>query len=91
MNEKIQEWRQLLRYVISHLVKKNFQASNQYYPSLRHEQEVMPNKSDMVRFTSIPDPTRGVHCNKENFPVDLLEDTHAGKKCCSLVFHGIKS
>ena len=40
----------------------------------------MPKKSDVVIFPIPTDPTRGVRCNKENFYVDLLEDTHAGKK-----------
>ena len=57
---------------------------------MRHEQEVIPKNSAVVRFTSLPDPMRGVRRNKETFSVDLLEDTHAGKKRWGLVFYGVK-
>ena len=63
-----------------HLIKKTFEASTQDYPSARHEREVMRKKYDVVIFTSIPDPMRTIRCNKENFSVDLPEDTHAEKK-----------
>ena len=45
----------------------------------------------MVRFTSLSDPICGVHINKENFSLDLLEDTSAGEKRRGLVFYGVKS
>ena len=51
----------------------------------------MPKKSDVVIFPIPTDPTRGVRCNKENFYVDLLEDTHAGKKRWDLVLYSVKS
>ena len=89
-NEKIQECRQLLRYVIPHLVKKTFENYTQDYPGVRHEREVMPKKLVVVRFPSLSDPMRGIRCNKENFPVDILENTHAGKKHWGLLFYGIK-
>ena len=44
-NEKIQEWRKRLGYVISHMAKKMFASSTQYYPGVRHERELMPKKS----------------------------------------------
>ena len=58
---------------------------------MRHEQEVMLKKPYVFIFPSLPDPMSGVHCNKETFPLDLLEDTHTGKKRCGLVFYGVKS
>ena len=33
---------------------------------------------------------RGIHRNKEIFPVDLLENTHAGKKRRGLIFYSLK-
>ena len=45
----------------------------------------------MFRFPSLSDTMRGIHRNKEIFPVDLLENTHAGKKRWGLVFYGIMS
>ena len=51
----------------------------------------MPKKSAVVRFLSLPDPMRGIRRNKGFFPVDLLENTHVGKKCWGLVFYGVKS
>ena len=51
----------------------------------------MPKKSDVVIFPIPTDPTRGVCCNKETFYVDLLEDTHAGKKRWDLVLYSVKS
>ena len=56
-----------------------------------HEREVMPKKLAVVRFTSLSDTMRVIHRNKENFTMDLLENTHAGKKCWGLVFYGVKS
>ena len=71
-NEKIQEWRQHLGYVSSHLVKKKFADSTQYYPGVRHEREVMPKKSDVEIFPALSDYLRGFSRNKETFSVDLL-------------------
>ena len=59
-NEKIQEWRQRIGYVSSHLVKKKFTNSTQYYPGVRYEREVMPKKSDVERFPGLSDSLRGV-------------------------------
>ena len=90
-NEKIQEWIQCLGYVSPHLVKKTFENSAQDYPEVRHEREFMPKKSVVVRFTSLYDPMRGICRNKETFSLDLLDNTHAGKKRWGLVFYGVKS
>ena len=60
-------------------MKKVFENSTQYYPGVRHEREVMPKKLDVVRFTSLSDPMRGICHNKEMFSVELLVNTHAGK------------
>ena len=51
----------------------------------------MPKKSSVVRFPIFPDPTRSIRCNKENFSVDITEDTHAGKNHWGLVFYSVKS
>ena len=72
-------------------MKKNFDNSNQYYPGVRHKREVMPEKLSVVRFPGLFDPLRGMRCNKETVSVDLLENTHAGKKFWDLVFYGVKS
>ena len=40
----------------------------------------MPKKPAVVRFPSLPDTMRGIRRNKETFSVELLEDTHSGKK-----------
>ena len=90
-NEKIQEWRQHLGYVIPNLVKKTFENSTQDYPGVRHKQEVMPKKSAVVRFPSLSDPMCSISCNKDTFSVDLLENTHAGKNRWGLVFYIVKS
>ena len=58
---------------------------------MRHKREVMPKNMAVVRFPSLSDPMRGISCNKETFPVDLLENTHAGKKIWGLVFYSVKS
>ena len=58
---------------------------------MRHEREVMPKKSSVVIFPSLSDPMRGICRNREPFSVDLLENTHVGKKCWGLVFYGINS
>ena len=89
-NEKIQELRQRLGYVIPHLVKKTFDNYTQYYPGVSHEREVMPKKSSVVRFPSLSGPMRGIRHNKETFSITLLENTHAGKKHWGLVFYGVK-
>ena len=79
-NEKIQEWRKSFGYVSSHLAKKIFDNSTHDYPRVRHEWEVMPKFFAVVRFSSLSDPMHEIHRNKETFPVNLLENTHAGKK-----------
>ena len=79
-NEKIQEWRQCLGYFSAHFVKKTFEASTQDYQGVRHEHGFMPTKSAVVRFTSLTDPMHIIHLNKESFSVDVMEDTHSGKK-----------
>ena len=79
-NKKIQEWRQRLGYVSPNLVKKTFNDSTQYYPGVRHKQEVMPKKSAVVRFPSLSDPMRDIRRSKKTFSVDLLENTHTSKK-----------
>ena len=89
-NEKIQEWRQRLGYVRPHLVKKSFENSTQDYPGVRHKQDVMPNKFAVVRFPTRSDPMHVIRRNKDLFSVDMLENTHVGKKCWGLVFYGIK-
>ena len=90
-NYKIQEWRQRLGDVSSHLVKKTFDNSTHDYPGVRHEQETIPKKSAVGIFPRIFDPMRGICRNKETFSVDLLENTHVGKKLWGLVFYGVKS
>ena len=87
-NKKIQEWRQRLRYVSAHLVKKIFETYNQDLPGARHACEVMQEKSYVVRFPSLPDPMRGIRHNKNFFKVDVTEFTHDGKKRWGLVFYG---
>ena len=64
-NEKIQEWRHRLGYVSTHFVKRNFEASNQFYPVVRHEHNVVPKKSAVVRFISLPNPMHSIRRNKE--------------------------
>ena len=71
-------------------MKKTFTNSNQDYPGVIHEQKVIPKKSAVEIFTGLSDPLRGIIRNKETLSVDLLEDTHAGKKRWGLVFHGVK-
>ena len=51
----------------------------------------MPKKSSVVRFPILSDHMRGIRRNKETFSVDLLDNTHAGKKRWGLVFCGVKS
>ena len=72
-------------------MNKNFDNSTQDYLGVRHEREVMPKKLAVFRFPRLSDPMRGIHRNKETFSVDLLENTHAGKKRWGLVFYGLKS
>ena len=57
---------------------------------MRHEREFTPKKSVVVRFTSLYDPMCGTCRNKETFTLDLLDNTHAGKKRWGLVFYGVK-
>ena len=93
-NEKIQEWRQRLGYFIPHLINKTFDNSTQDYPGVRHKREVIPKKLAVVIFTSISDPMRGIRRNRETFPVDLVENTHTGKKRWgqgSIVYENIKN
>ena len=66
-NEKLQEWRQRLGYVSTHLVKKTFENSTQYYLGVRHKWEVIPKELAVVIFPSLSDPMRGICCNKEFF------------------------
>ena len=47
----------------------------------------MPKKSDVVRFPNISYPMHSISRNKETFSVDLLENTHAGKKRWGLVLY----
>ena len=68
-DDKIQEWRQRLGYVSPHLVKKTFENSTQDYPGVRHDWEVVPKKSAVVRYPSLYDPMCGILCNKETFSV----------------------
>ena len=42
-------------------------------------------------FLGLPDHMRDIHRNKENFSVEFLEDTHAGKNYWGLVFYRVKS
>ena len=90
-NEKIQERRQRLGYVISHLIKKTFDDSTQDYPVVRHELWFLPKNFAMARFTILSGPMCGICRNEETSSVDLLKNTHAGKKRWGLVFYGIKS
>ena len=53
---------------------------------MRHKRDVMTKKSYVAKFPSLPDPMHVMGRNKETFSVDLLEDTHAGKKSWGLVF-----
>ena len=89
-NEKIQEWRQCLGYVSSHLVRNTFATSTQDYPGVIHEWDLMSKKSAVEIFPSLSDTLRGISRNKETFFVDLLEDTHAGKKRWGLLFYVVK-
>ena len=75
-NEKIQEWRQRLGYVIPHLVKKTFNNSTRDYPGVRHERGVMPKKLAVVVFPSLYDNMRGIRRNKETFSVDFVDNNH---------------
>ena len=90
-NEKIHEWRQHLGYVSSHLAKKAFANSTQYYPGVMYEREVMPKKYAVEIFPALSDSLRGVHRNKETFSVDVVENTYAGEKRWGLVFYGVTS
>ena len=72
-------------------MEKTIENSTQDYPSVGHEQEAMPMKSAVVGFPGLSDPLRSICHNKVNFSVDLLENTHAGKKRWGLVFYGMKS
>ena len=58
---------------------------------MRPEREVMPKKLAVVRFPSLSDPMRGICCNKYTFSVDLLENTHAGKKRWGIIFYSVES
>ena len=51
----------------------------------------MPKKSAVKIFPGLSYPLRGISRNKETFYVDLLEDTHDGKKRWGIVFYGVKS
>ena len=55
-NYKIQECRQRLGYVSSHIVNKTFENSIQNYPGVRNEREVMPNNSAVEIFPGLSDP-----------------------------------
>ena len=79
-DKQITEWRQRLGYISSHLVKKTFKSSTQFYPGVRHEREVMPKKSVVERFPAMSDALRSIRGNKETFSVDLLLDTRAGSQ-----------
>ena len=85
-HEQIKEWRKRLGYISSHLVKKTFVSSTQFYPGVRHEREVMPKKSDVEIFPATADSLRVVPCNKETFSVDVVENKYAGKKRWGIVF-----
>ena len=89
-HKQIQEWRQRLCYISSHLVKRTIASSTQFYPGLRHEREVMPKKSAVERFPAMADSLRSVRRNKETFSVDVVENTHAGNKQWDIVFYGVK-
>ena len=56
---------------------------------MRQEKEVMPNKSDVVRFPSLPYTMHSIRRNNETLSVNLWEDTHAGEKRWGLVFYGV--
>ena len=64
MHTKIQELRQLPDYFSAHLIKKIFKASTQDYMGMRHDLEVMPKKSIVVRFPSLLGQMCGIHHNK---------------------------
>ena len=51
----------------------------------------MTKKSSVVRLPILYDHMRGIRRNKETFSVDLLDNTHAGKKRWGLLFYGVKS
>ena len=51
----------------------------------------MPKKSAVEIFTAMADSLRSVLRNKETFPVDVVENTYAGKKRWGIVFYGVKS
>ena len=89
-DKQITEWRQRLGYISSCLVKKTFESSTQFYPSVRHEREVMPKKSEVERFPAMTDSLRSIRRNKETFSLDLLLDTRAGSRW-GIVFFGLKS
>ena len=63
-NEKIQEWRQCLGCVGSHMVNKTFASSTQYYTGVRYDREVMPKNSFVERFPDFSDSLRCVRHNK---------------------------
>ena len=90
-HEQIQEFWQRLGYVSSHLVNKTFASSTQFYPGVRHEREVIPKKSAVEIFPDIADSLRSVCQNKDNFYVDVVENTHAGNNQWVIVFYGVKS
>ena len=58
---------------------------------MQHESEAVTKKSDIVRFTILPDKMRGISYNKETFSADVTEFTHSGKTRWGLVFYGVKS
>ena len=88
-HEQIQEQHQRLRYVIPHVVKDNYEASSQYYSGVQHDQEVMPKKSEVVWFKSLPDTMCSIRHNKETFSVDVVEHINAVKNNWGLLFYGV--
>ena len=72
-------------------MKKTLDKSTKYYSVVKHEQEVMTGKLAVVRFSGLSNPLRGIHCNKETFSVDLLENTYAGKKRWGIISYSVKS
>ena len=77
-HEQIQEWRQRIGYISSHLVKKTFEYSTQFYPGVSHEGELMPKKSAVEIFPAMPDSLCGFCRNKETFSVDAVGNTYLG-------------
>ena len=46
---------------------------------VQHEFKAVPKKLSVVRFPSLPDPMCDIRHNKEIFPAELVDFTHAGK------------